>query len=228
MMGYIDIILNDGYTIIPEFLDRADLKKVVDLERNTSPWKGLHKEFGWQNEKIFDKQDYVHYWSVQVKKQTHWLQEKLHPIVSDIMQTNYKWFLVDFHTTNPGSDYILAHIDTPYQFRPWNHITELIAVQCLIAVDDFTHESGATRLIAGSHREQTLVEDIGSKELDDKLLAEGSDFVAPAGSVVIYHPRTIHSTMPNMSNKPRSALLLCAVRPDLIDSLVHYQPQYEE
>tara|TARA_Y100000114_G_C11720058_1_gene307998 strand:+ start:88 stop:774 length:687 start_codon:yes stop_codon:yes gene_type:complete len=228
MMGYRDIILNDGYTIIPEFLDRADLKKVVDLERNTSPWKGLHKEFGWQNEKIFDKQDYVHYWSVQVKKQTHWLQEKLHPIVSDIMQTNYKWFLVDFHTTNPGSDYILAHIDTPYQFRPWNHITELIAVQCLIAVDDFTHESGATRLIAGSHREQTLVEDIGSKELDDKLLAEGSDFVAPAGSVVIYHPRTIHSTMPNMSNKPRSALLLCAVRPDLIDSLVHYQPQYEE
>ena len=228
MMGYRDIILNDGYTVIPEFLDRADLKKVVDLERNTSPWKGLHKEFGWQNEKIFDKQDYVHYWSVQVKKQTHWLQEKLHPIVSDIMQTNYKWFLVDFHTTNPGSDYILAHIDTPYQFRPWNHITELIAVQCLIAVDDFTHESGATRLIAGSHREQTLVEDIGSKELDDKLLAEGSDFVAPAGSVVIYHPRTIHSTMPNMSNKPRSALLLCAVRPDLIDSLVHYQPQYEE
>ena len=228
MMGYRDIILNDGYTIIPEFLDRADLKKVVDLERNTSPWKGLHKEFGWQNEKIFDKQDYVHYWSVQVKKQTHWLQEKLHPIVSDIMQTNYKWFLVDFHTTNPGSDYILAHIDTPYQFRPWNHITELIAVQCLIAVDDFTHESGATRLIAGSHREQTLVEDIGSKELDDKLLAEGSDFVAPAGRVVIYHPRTIHSTMPNMSNKPRSALLLCAVRPDLIDSLVHYQPQYEE
>jgi ectoine hydroxylase-related dioxygenase (phytanoyl-CoA dioxygenase family) len=228
MMGYRDIILNDGYTIIPEFLDRADLKKVVDLERNTSPWKGLHKEFGWQNEKIFDKQEYVHYWSVQVKKQTHWLQEKLHPIVSDIMQTNYKWFLVDFHTTNPGSDYILAHIDTPYQFRPWNHITELIAVQCLIAVDDFTHESGATRLIAGSHREQTLVEDIGSKELDDKLLAEGSDFVAPAGSVVIYHPRTIHSTMPNMSNKPRSALLLCAVRPDLIDSLVHYQPQYEE
>ena len=228
MMGYRDIILNDGYTIIPEFLDRADLKKVVDLERNTSPWKGLHKEFGWQNEKIFDKQEYVHYWSVQVKKQTQWLQEKLHPIVSDIMQTNYKWFLVDFHTTNPGSDYILAHIDTPYQFRPWNHITELIAVQCLIAVDDFTHESGATRLIAGSHREQTLVEDIGSKELDDKLLAEGSDFVAPAGSVVIYHPRTIHSTMPNMSNKPRSALLLCAVRPDLIDSLVHYQPQYEE
>ena len=228
MMGYRDIILNDGYTIIPEFLDRADLKKVVDLERNTSPWKGLHKEFGWQNEKIFDKQEYVHYWSVQVKKQTQWLQEKLHPIVSDIMQTNYKWFLVDFHTTNPGSDYILAHIDTPYQFRPWNHITELIAVQCLIAVDDFTHESGATRLIAGSHREQTLVEDIGSKELDDKLLAEGSDFVAPAGSVVIYHPRTIHSTMPNMSNKPRSALLLCAVRPDLIDSLVHYAPQYEE
>ena len=42
MMGYRDIILNDGYTIIPEFLDRADLKKVVDLERNTSPWKGLH------------------------------------------------------------------------------------------------------------------------------------------------------------------------------------------
>ena len=228
MMGYRDIILNDGYTIIPEFLDRADLKKVVDLERNTSPWKGLHKEFGWQNEKIFDKQDYVHYWSVQVKKQTHWLQEKLHPIVSDIMQTNYKWFLVDFHTTNPGSDYILAHIDTPYQFRPWNHITELIAVQCLIAVDDFTHESGGTRLVTGSHKIQTLVEDIGTKELDDKLLAEGSDFVAPAGSIIIYHPRTIHSTMPNMSNKSRSALLLCAVRPDLIDSLVHYQSQYEE
>ena len=98
----------------------------------------------------------------------------------------------------------------------------------MIAVDDFTHESGGTRLVAGSNKIQTLVEDIGTKELDDKLLAEGSDFVAPAGSIIIYHPRTIHSTMPNMSNKSRSALLLCAVRPDLIDSLVHYQSQYEE
>ena len=227
-MSYRDIILNDGYTIIPEFLDRTELKKVVDLEKITAPWKGMHKKLGWQDQQTFPKEEYYHYWTVQAKKQTKWLQDKLHPIVSDIMETNYKWFLVDFHATNPGSDYILAHIDTPYQFRPWNHITELIGVQCLIAVDDFTHESGATRLIAGSHNELTLVEDVGTKELDDRLLAEGSDFVAPAGSIIIYHPRTIHSTMPNMSNKSRSALLLNAVRPDLIDSLVHYAPQYEE
>ena len=227
-MSYRDIILNDGYTIIPEFLDRTELKKVVDVEKITAPWKGLHKTLGWQDQQVFPKEEYYHYWTAQAKKQTKWLQDKLHPIVSDVMETNYKWFLVDFHTTNPGSDYVHAHIDTPYQFRPWNHITELIAVQCLIAVDDFTHESGGTRLVAGSHKIQTLVEDIGTKELDDKLLAEGSDFVAPAGSIIIYHPRTIHSTMPNMSNKSRSALLLCAVRPDLIDSLVHYQSQYEE
>ena len=43
------------------------------------------------------------------------------------METNYKWFLVDFHATNPGSDYILAHIDTPYQFSYGdNNITMVI------------------------------------------------------------------------------------------------------
>ena len=84
-MSYRDIILNDGYTIIPEFLDRTELKKVVDLEKITAPWKGLHKTLGWQDQQVFPKEEYYHYWNAQAKKQTKWLQDKLHPIVSDVM-----------------------------------------------------------------------------------------------------------------------------------------------
>ena len=92
-------------------------------------------------------------------------------------------------------------------------------------MDDFTHENGGTRIVPGSHRDDVPVNTIGNDDLNDKLIIEGSDFIAPAGSIIIYHPRTLHSTMPNSTNKSRSALLMCAVRPDIIDSLRHYQPK---
>ena len=127
-----------------------------------------------------------------------------------------------FHVANPDSAYIHAHIDSPYQFRPWHEITELLAVQCLIAVDDFTEMNGGTAILPGSHREQFALSEIGSDALNMRLTDDGYRFIAPAGSVLMYHPRTLHSTMPNFSDLRRTALLILAIRPDLSEPLSVY------
>ncbi len=224
-MSYRDIILKEGYTILPTFFTPDQVAEMKKLDLATSPESGHHRLYGWSADKVYPRKEYVHYWSEQIRDKTKWIQDLLQPIIMDVMQENYQWFCADFHVVNPGSDYMHAHIDTPYQFGPWNHITELIAVQCLIAVDDFTHENGGTRIVPGSHKDDVPIDTIGNEDLNDKLIVEGSDFIAPAGSIIIYHPRTLHSTMPNSTNKSRSALLMCAVRPDIIDSLRHYQPK---
>ncbi len=222
MMAYRDIILRDGFTIIPKFLSATEVAELQKLNHATLPEKGHHVNLGWQPTDVYPKIEYQHYWSVQIKDQTEWLQEKLHPIISDIMQECYSWFAVDFHVANPGSDYIHAHIDSPYQFRPWHENTELLGVQCLIAVEDFTLENGATCIVPGSHNNHYPMDKIGSDELNNEMLDQGYNFVAPAGSILLYHPRSLHSTMPNYSSAPRTAMLMLAIRPDIWTSLLSY------
>ncbi len=221
-MSYKDIIREEGYTIIPKFFNDEEVFKLRTLNDNVGPEKGHHKELGWQKEADSSRENYIHYWSHQCVKETVWVQEKLHPIISDIMLETYKWFAIDFHVTNPGSQYIHAHIDYPYAFRPWHHMTELLAVQCLIAIDDFTIANGGTAILPGSHMNSYPLDKMGSSELNDNLVSNGYRFVAPAGSILIYHPRLLHSTMPNNATKPRSALLMLAVRPDIIKGLSRF------
>ena len=219
---YRDIIVTDGYTVIPKFFNNEEVYKLQELNYNTEPEKGHHKELGWQAENVYPREQYQHYWSQQCKEETIWIQEKLHPIISDMLLETYKWFAVDFHVANPGSDYIHAHIDSPYQFRPWHDLTDLLAVQCLIAVDEFSFDNGGTAILPGSHKEHYPLTEIGSKKLNDKLVEDGYIFSAPQGSILIYHPRSLHSTMPNFTTRPRTALLMLAVRPDIYQGLLSY------
>lgn len=210
--------------ILPSFFDSEEVAQLQRLDAETPPARGAHSSRGWQPDQVFPRQEYDHYWSEQCKHTTEWVQQRLHPIANECLQENYAWFCVDFHVANPGCNYVHAHIDTPYQFQPWHLITELIGLQFLIAVDDFTIWNGGTRFVAGTHREHFELDTIGSESLNEFLLEHGATFAAPAGSVLIYHPRTLHSTMPNHTAQPRRALLLNAVRSTLIDSLRHYQP----
>ena len=218
-----DIILRDGYTAIPEFFNSEEVARLRELNTQKPVARGHHNLHGWQDQEIpTDKSGYQHYWTQPVHAETRWAQDRLSPFIADMMQDNYQWEYADFHVANPDSAYIHAHIDSPYQFRPWHEITELLAVQCLIAVDDFTEMNGGTAILPGSHREQFALSEIGSDALNMRLTDDGYRFIAPAGSVLMYHPRTLHSTMPNFSDLPRTALLILAIRPDLSEPLSVY------
>jgi ectoine hydroxylase-related dioxygenase (phytanoyl-CoA dioxygenase family) len=123
--------------------------------------------------------------------------------------------VVDTITTRPGSAKIRAHIDTPYRFEEYAHKSndEVFGVQCLIPLDKFTIENGATCILPGSYREKFYYKDIeeNQEEYNNLLTTKGFQFVSNPGDVLMYNARTLHSTMPNNSNFYRSALLLNAI-----------------
>ena len=128
-----------------------------------------------------------------------------------------KWSIhvVDTITTRPKSQKIRAHIDTPYRFEEFAHTTndEVLGVQCIIPLDSFTIENGATCVLPGSHANRFYYKDIedNQEKYNDLLTTKGFQFVSSPGDALIYNTRILHSTMPNNSENFRSALLINAL-----------------
>jgi hypothetical protein len=135
----------------------------------------------------------------------------------DAMFEGREWdiHVVDTITTRPKSQKIRAHIDTPYRFEDYAHTSndEVLGVQCIIPLDRFTIENGATCVLPGSHSNRFYYKDIeeNQEKYNDLLTTQGFQFVSSPGDALIYNSRTLHSTMPNNSEDFRSALLINAL-----------------
>jgi len=96
----------------------------------------------------------------------------------------------------PGEDAQVLHADDtiyPKEYLPFE-----VQISVLWALDDFTEENGATRVIPGSH--------LSGPHPDD---AEQTSYPAemPRGSMVVYLGSTLHGGGANRSDKPRRALV---------------------
>lgn len=83
---------------------------------------------------------------------------------------------------------------------PLPHATMECMVNALWAVDDFSKENGATRVLLRSHRAPEIER---NPSPDQVCYAE-----MPRGSVVIYLGSTVHSGGWNVSSRPRTAIVM--------------------
>jgi ectoine hydroxylase-related dioxygenase (phytanoyl-CoA dioxygenase family) len=74
-----------------------------------------------------------------------------------------------------------------------------VVVNTMWALDDFTVENGATRIIPGSHRWVDRVPQVGDAVVDA---------VMPAGSVIFYGGKLFHGGGANSTDKPRLGVIL--------------------
>ena len=128
-----------------------------------------------------------------------------HPFVLDVVgrvlahATNYQLHLTQVIAIGPGEPAQLVHRDQwAFDFFPFPVGYE---VQCntIWAMNDFTEENGATRVIPGSHK------------MADKLQFQEKDTVPaemPAGSVVFYTGALYHGGGANRSDSVRYGLNL--------------------
>lgn len=96
----------------------------------------------------------------------------------------------------PGENAQVLHADDsiyPTQYFPFE-----MQVSALWALDDFTEENGATRVIPGSHRKGSHPGDADRDSVPAEMLK---------GSVVLYLGSTLHGGGANRSDKPRRALV---------------------
>jgi ectoine hydroxylase-related dioxygenase (phytanoyl-CoA dioxygenase family) len=105
------------------------------------------------------------------------------------------------------------HQDSPYWSHVCGHCDQLPNV--MVTFDDADRENGCFRLVPGSHREGflpglndgsrlgPLFTDPASFDVEAQWLAE-----VPAGSMIVFDSHMVHGSEPNLSDRPRRAVVL--------------------
>jgi ectoine hydroxylase-related dioxygenase (phytanoyl-CoA dioxygenase family) len=95
------------------------------------------------------------------------------------------------------------HVDYPY--NEMRDLTDgpILAIQCVLALDDFTVDNGATRHLPRSHRPP--------RRPPPGLDLDGPALLAKAGTLTVLAAATWHRSGRNTTGTPRSAILLSFV-----------------
>jgi ectoine hydroxylase-related dioxygenase (phytanoyl-CoA dioxygenase family) len=209
-----------GFTVQRDAFDIDKINELNEFAETINPERGHTKDkkwIGWNQIKDIENPktelDWAYYWT----EQAH------HPIINEMKNTlaqyadaafgehNWVWHVQDFIVLHPGMNFYRPHIDTPYRFPEFRYNQELLGLQFMVMMCDFNEHNGATGYVPGTHKYMFDPKSIQDDKSWDIFFADNyQQYTANAGSFVAWHPRLLHSTMPNKSNNIRRALLLHA------------------
>jgi ectoine hydroxylase-related dioxygenase (phytanoyl-CoA dioxygenase family) len=198
----------EGYTIIPNLISRTECESYKSLLDN-------------------DYKNFSHLYANEKKLEMGSLANKIgEKVVFNLHNKNYIWFkLFDHPEIMPLLDlllkegsyknsepYYLYNISarSPLKGNPSQQlhsdsnlpgINYCIIANVLWALDEFTLENGATRVVPGSHRFRNFAPD-GIKHPDEISIT------APQGSAIIFNANLWHGGAANNTNLSRWALAL--------------------
>lgn len=105
------------------------------------------------------------------------------------------------------------HQDSPYWVFDCAHVDRLVNV--MVALDDASEENGCLRVVRGSHHAGLLPGQEGEGRLGPLFTdlrhvdaAQAVPAAMPAGSLLFFHPHTVHGSEPNRSDHLRRALVI--------------------
>lgn len=187
-----DLILEKGYHIIENFFDadklnlvgivNTKLDEVIKLTGNlTTRYYSLFGAIPALNDLI--------------------LSSGIVDIARDVLGQNINISDLQTLTLHPGAPPINAHIDYPFLLMDKPFLTPIVQLQTLWALDDFTNENGATRIVPYSHLRCEWPTQEEFEEKCQKVLLK-------KGSIIIFHGALWHDTSANISDMDRSSLLL--------------------
>lgn len=219
-----------GYHVMEGLVNTKELDKINKKAPLLTPHRahGLDHKY-YPKSKLSECTELGIWWSQQV---TTW--PEVIEISNTLIQTLDGLFdrpcvyIADVITNEPGNTFVKPHIDSPYRFDKWWASTELLGVQCIIPLCDFTQENGGTGVLPGSHTRSWVVKDSYAGKYNEEFLAGVQQPKMSLGDVLIYHPRTLHSTMPNLTDQPRRALLIHITSQYMSDKLMKEDTIWKE
>ncbi len=199
-----------GFHVFKNIINSELIEKINRKESLLVPHRGHamdHKYY--PADRISECKDLAVWWSQEL---SGW--PEVREIINELIKVVGSMFeqpdcyIADIITNEPGNTHIKPHIDSPYRFEKWWDRDELLGVQCILPLCKFTQENGGTGLIPKSHNTRWVVKDSYAGKYNEEFLAGVVQPEMDVGDALIYHPRTLHSTMPNSTNTPRRALLI--------------------
>lgn len=212
---------SQGFLILKNFVRQDLIRSIVNNEQNLIPDRGHGADNRyWPRDRVNLCPELALWWSQQISQ---W------PEVADITDAlvnklgflfeDTQVYVADVITNTPKNKFIKPHIDSPYRFDEWHESFDLLGVQCIVPLGEFTKDNGATGLLPGSHLKNWVVKDSYRGVYNQEFLDSMIQAEMTMGDVLVYHPRVLHSTMPNNTNQNRRALLVHLTSKEMVKKL---------
>lgn len=226
----IDTLTQTGYRVLEAAVDKGLLERINKKSALLVPHRGHARDHKYYPaDTVAQCTDLAVWWSQELSAwpEVQLIITQLIDIVGDLFD-NPTSYIADIITNEPGNTHIKPHIDSPYRFPRWWDHSELLGVQCIIPLCEFTKENGGTGLLPNSHNTRWVVKDSYAGVYNEEFLAGVIQPEMSPGDVLVYHPRTLHSTMPNQSSEPRRALLIHITSQYMADRLIKEDTIWQE
>ena len=206
----VTLFTEKGFDVFKNVVDKELIEKINRKQELLVPHRGHARDHKYYPaDRIGECKDLAVWWSQELSAWPE-VREITQQLIASIgsMFDDPDSYIADIITNEPGNTHIKPHIDSPYRFNRWWDKDELLGVQCIIPLCKFTPENGGTGLLPDSHNTRWVVKDSYAGKYNEEFLAGVVQPDMDMGDVLIYHPRTLHSTMPNQTNIPRRAVLI--------------------
>jgi len=210
-----------GYTVLKRWIPEEDLREISEIE--LSPLRGKTAQgLYWANSDHTLRPDLALWWSQQVRD--HPTVQKVAALCISAINAVFdrpRVYSADCIVNTPANQQkVYPHLDTPYRFPQWHKSRDMLAVQFLIPLGEFTAENGATAVVENSHRYLWNINDLYTGVYDQWFLDNLKQVSMQPGDILVYNPRLLHSTMPNHTDKDRRALLISVMDHMLAETLI--------
>jgi ectoine hydroxylase-related dioxygenase (phytanoyl-CoA dioxygenase family) len=192
-----------GFTVVPEVLTRDTLSRTRDaLYRVAESDRSRGREVEAFALDIGEKDKNQRIWNVLGRDP---LFEDLaeHPVALDYVRAVLGWPALlgnlSANICSPGCAGGHLHADQMFLPPPWP-VEGPLGLNVAWAIDDFTGDNGATRVVPGSH---TLNRALRMDESQSDTVA----IMAPAGSAIVFESRLWHKTGANTTQDQQRAAI---------------------
>ena len=208
-----------GYSVLDQWVPLTDLKEISEI--SLVPHRGKTAEgLYWTKEE--SAVELALWWSQQVRD--HPAVQRIARLCVSVVQGIFakpEMYSADcIVNTALNRQNVYPHQDTPYRFSQWQHHKELLAVQFLVPLQDFTANNGATAVVDHSYRYLWETSDLYAGVYDRWFRDNLRQVEMRCGDILAYNPRLVHSTMPNLTDCDRRALLISVMDHTLAETLI--------
>jgi ectoine hydroxylase-related dioxygenase (phytanoyl-CoA dioxygenase family) len=215
--GQKEFFSDQGYLVVENVFSAAEVSKLQsacdelsaqaqNLTASTDRFKlSVFQDSGKLVQQIGDPHEISGVWLDLVK------DPRLLDIVEDLIGVNIQLYYSQLMMKAPRQGFTAPwHQD--FAFFP-HHRANILA--CTVMIDDATLDNGCIRVIPGSHR-LGLLNHYAEDGTFTGILRDNEKFdatteaplPAKAGSVILWHALTLHSSHPNRTERPRRALVI--------------------
>ena len=216
-----ELIEGDGYAIYDRFIPVDLIDNVANRLDTLYPVRAssIEKHYA-EGDDIKNLPDIAVWWSQTVHE---WLDvQNIIKVLDPIIKTysdKLEFYASDIVNINPGSGWINPHVDTPHRFHEYTEDERLLGIQCIVALQDITYESGTTGVVPGSQKQNWNIDKCYAGAYTHYFMDNYIQNDLSKGSVLLYNCRILHSSMPNYSPKIRPALLINYINSDIIEEV---------